>query len=45
VPVERRAALIAAYRRQFDRFPMVAKTFEELPDPADHPTFLITQKD
>lgn len=43
VPVECRAELIAAYRRQFDRFPMVAKTFEELPDPADHPTFLITE--
>jgi deazaflavin-dependent oxidoreductase (nitroreductase family) len=44
VPVERRAPLIAAYRSQFDRFPMVGKTFEQLPDPADHPTFLLTEQ-
>jgi deazaflavin-dependent oxidoreductase (nitroreductase family) len=43
VPVERRPDLIAAYRQRFDRFPMVAKTFEELPDAADHPTFLLTR--
>jgi deazaflavin-dependent oxidoreductase (nitroreductase family) len=43
LPVERRPELIAAYRQRFDRFPMVAKTFEELPDAADHPTFLLTE--
>jgi deazaflavin-dependent oxidoreductase (nitroreductase family) len=43
VPVEQRATLIAEYRRQFDRFPTVAESFERLPDPADHPTFRLTQ--
>ena len=37
-----RPPLIAAYRRRFDRFPMVARSFERLPDPADHPVFRLT---
>jgi deazaflavin-dependent oxidoreductase (nitroreductase family) len=44
VPSEQRPPLIAEYRRQFDRFPSVAATFEQLPDPADHPTFLLKEK-
>lgn len=43
VPVAERPALIAGYRRRFGRFPMVGKTFDALPDPADHPTFLISE--
>jgi deazaflavin-dependent oxidoreductase (nitroreductase family) len=45
VPVAERPPLIAAYRREFDRFPSVAQTFEKLPDPADHPTFRLTEKE
>ena len=45
VAVAERPPLIAAYRRQFDRFPMVAKTFEQLPDAADHPVFRLTDRD
>ncbi|MBS1877998.1 MAG: nitroreductase family deazaflavin-dependent oxidoreductase [Actinobacteria bacterium] len=45
VPVEERAPLIAAYRRRFDRFPSVAATFEQLPDPADHPTFRLQESE
>jgi deazaflavin-dependent oxidoreductase (nitroreductase family) len=45
VPVGERPALIAEYRRRFDRFPSVAATFEELPDPADHPTFRLAEKE
>jgi deazaflavin-dependent oxidoreductase (nitroreductase family) len=44
VPVADRPALIAGYRDKYGRFPMVGKTFDALPDPADHPTFLITAK-
>jgi deazaflavin-dependent oxidoreductase (nitroreductase family) len=44
VPVEQRPPLIAEYRRRFDRFPSVAATFEQLPDPADHPTFLLKER-
>jgi deazaflavin-dependent oxidoreductase (nitroreductase family) len=44
VPVDERPPLIALYREQFDRFPTVAATFEELPDPADHPTFLLKER-
>jgi deazaflavin-dependent oxidoreductase (nitroreductase family) len=44
VPVAERPELIAGYRERYGRFPMVGKTFEALPDPADHPTFLITER-
>jgi deazaflavin-dependent oxidoreductase (nitroreductase family) len=43
VPVTERAPLIEVYLKQFGRFPTVAETFRELPDPADHPTFRITR--
>lgn len=43
VEVAARPPLIAAYRERFDRFPMVAKAFEQLPDPADHPVFRIIE--
>lgn len=39
VPPGERAPLIAAYRDRWDR--EVKKLFEQLPDPADHPTFRI----
>jgi len=45
VPVAERSPLIAAYRERFDRFPSVAATFERLPDPADHPTFRLAEKE
>jgi deazaflavin-dependent oxidoreductase (nitroreductase family) len=41
VPADERPALIEAYLARFGRFPMVAATFRDLPDPADHPTFRI----
>lgn len=41
VPVEERPELIAEYLRRYRRQPSVTKTFEELPDPADHPMFRI----
>lgn len=41
VPVEERPPLIRVYLEQFGRFPTVAETFRQLPDPADHPTFRI----
>ncbi|WP_406118744.1 nitroreductase family deazaflavin-dependent oxidoreductase [Streptomyces sp. NBC_00989] len=41
VPAEERPPLIAVYLEQFGRFPTVAETFRQLPDPADHPTFRI----
>ena len=44
-PVAERPPLIAAYRERFDRFPSVAATFERLPDPADHPTFRLAEKE
>ena len=42
VPVQQRPRLIEAYLRQFGKLPTVGRTFRELPDPADHPTFRIT---
>ncbi len=39
VPPEDRAELIAAYRSRWDS--QVKRFFEQLPDPADHPTFVI----
>ena len=41
VPVGERSPLIGAYLEQFSRFPTVAGTFRQLPDPADRPTFRI----
>jgi deazaflavin-dependent oxidoreductase (nitroreductase family) len=41
VPTAERPRLIEAYLEQFGKFPTVASTFRELPDPADHPTFRI----
>jgi deazaflavin-dependent oxidoreductase (nitroreductase family) len=41
VPVAERPPLIEAYIAEFGRFPTVADTFRQLPDPADHPTFRI----
>lgn len=40
VPVADRPAVIAAYRARWDR--QVEKFFAQLPDPADHPVFLVT---
>ena len=39
VPVEDRPEVIAAYRAKWDG--QVKAFFEQLPDPADHPTFVI----
>ena len=39
--VDERPELIAAYREKWDY--QVKRFFEELPDPADHPTFLIEE--
>src|SRR4051794_13898948 len=41
VPTSERPRLIEAYLEQFGKFPTVAQTFRELPEPADHPTFRI----
>ncbi|MQY36843.1 hypothetical protein SRB17_48450 [Streptomyces sp. RB17] len=35
-------ALVEAYLRQFGKLPTVDRTFQALPDPADHPAFRIT---
>jgi hypothetical protein len=45
VPVEQRPPLIAAYLDAFGRYPNVRQLFQDLPDPADHPVFLLTTKD
>jgi hypothetical protein len=42
VPVDERPPLIAEYLCQYGRLPTVQRTFDALPDPADHPTFRIT---
>lgn len=42
VPAEQRPPLVEAYLDRFAKMPTVARTFRALPDPADHPTFLIT---
>jgi deazaflavin-dependent oxidoreductase (nitroreductase family) len=42
VPPERRGPLIEAYKRRYRRAPGVMAGFEQLPDPADHPTFRLT---
>jgi deazaflavin-dependent oxidoreductase (nitroreductase family) len=43
VPVTERPPLIEVYLENFGRFPTVADTFRQLPDPADHPTFRIVR--
>jgi len=43
VPVAERSPLVGVYLEQFGRFPTVADTFRQLPDPADHPTFRIVR--
>jgi hypothetical protein len=45
VPAEQLPPLIGAYLQQFGTLPTVASTFRALPDPADHPTFRITDDD
>jgi deazaflavin-dependent oxidoreductase (nitroreductase family) len=42
VPAEDVPALMTEYLRQFGKLPTVGKTFDALPDAADHPTFRIT---
>ncbi|MBK3572880.1 nitroreductase family deazaflavin-dependent oxidoreductase [Streptomyces sp. MBT65] len=41
VPADERPPLIRVYLEQFGRFPTVAETFRQLPDPGDHPTFRV----
>jgi hypothetical protein len=41
VPPEQRGPLIEAYQRRFGGTPGVKASFEQLADPADHPTFRI----
>jgi hypothetical protein len=41
VPPQQRGPLIEAYLRRFGRSPGVKASFEQLGDPADHPTFRI----
>ena len=43
IAAQDRAPLIAAYRAEWDS--QVKRYFEQLPDPADHPTFLIDPND
>jgi deazaflavin-dependent oxidoreductase (nitroreductase family) len=45
VPVEQRPPIIEAYRNRYGRMPTVARTFDQLPDPTDHPTFLIRHRE
>jgi deazaflavin-dependent oxidoreductase (nitroreductase family) len=42
VPTAERPPIIEAYLRKYGRMPTVARTFKQLPDPAEHPTFRIT---
>jgi deazaflavin-dependent oxidoreductase (nitroreductase family) len=44
VPVEQRPPIIDAYLKRYGRMPTVARTFAQLPDPAEHPTFRITSE-
>ncbi|MDH3730258.1 MAG: nitroreductase family deazaflavin-dependent oxidoreductase [Acidimicrobiia bacterium] len=43
VPIDERAPLIEAYRAKWDS--QVRRFFEQLPDPGDHPTFLVDTSD
>ncbi len=42
VPAEQLPALVEDYLRQYGKLPTVGRTFQALPDPADHPAFRIT---
>lgn len=42
VPVDERQPLIEEYLKEFGKMPTVGKSFAALPDPEDHPTFLIS---
>ena len=42
VPAEQLPELIEEYLRRFGGMPNVTRTFQALPDPADHPAFRIT---
>ena len=44
IPVSQRAPLVAAYVQQYGKKygGFVAKEFELMPDPADHPVFLLS---
>ncbi|MFG3257106.1 nitroreductase/quinone reductase family protein [Streptomyces sp. NPDC048172] len=42
VPAEELPPLVEEYLRQYGKLPSVSRTFESLPDPADHPAFRIT---
>lgn len=44
VPVQDRAALLAAYAATFGKMPTVTSTLRALPDPADHPIFRIATR-
>jgi hypothetical protein len=44
VPVAERGAILDAYQQRFRKMPRVAAMFRALPDPADHPTFLIESR-
>jgi deazaflavin-dependent oxidoreductase (nitroreductase family) len=43
VPVAERPAFIEVYLGRYGRYPTVTQTFQDLPDPADHPTFRIVE--
>lgn len=42
VPVAERATLLDAYRDRYGKMPTVGTVLRALPDPSDHPMFLIT---
>ena len=42
VPPEQLPPLVEDYLQQYGKLPSVARTFQSLPDPADHPAFRIT---
>lgn len=42
VPAEQLPELVEDYLRQYGDLPTVGRTFQALPDPADHPAFRIT---
>jgi hypothetical protein len=42
VPAEQLPSLVEDYLARFGKLPTVGRTFEELPEPADHPAFRIT---
>ncbi|SNQ51712.1 conserved hypothetical protein [Frankia canadensis] len=44
VPPEERSPLLTEYLRKYGRFPTVQRSFDTLPDSADHPTFRIVSQ-